>query len=363
MLRALDRDDDFRARVAAAATEEDLGRPGWLFLDRPEGWEDELDLLVAEDRERAERDHGEAEERSARNRVAHLERTVDDLRSRVAALTEDVAAAGRALEAERSRRREAERAIDEHRRRAEAASAERDRSVAELVEARRVAEQRRESERSVQESLRRLGSDRRRWAAPVGDALTDARAALGEASAALDAATAALSAGGAAPAAPSDPDRAPVEGPTRRVPVRLARGAIDGTPEATDQLLRVGGVVVVVDGYNVSMAAWPRLDARTQRDNLVRLLGAASARTGADVHVVFDGEDDRRPSVSAPLAVRVHYSAADVEADDVVIAMARDLPLDRPVVVVSSDRRVAEGARRHGANVVSSTALLDWART
>ena len=78
---------------------------------------------------------------------------------------------------------------------------------------------------------------------------------------------------------------------------------------------------------------------------------ATSARTGADVHVVFDGdsatEAERRPSVSAPLAVRVHYSAADVEADDVVIAMARDLPTDRPVVVVSSDRRVAEG-RRHG---------------
>ncbi|HNB94062.1 MAG TPA: NYN domain-containing protein, partial [Microthrixaceae bacterium] len=117
---------------------------------------------------------------------------------------------------------------------------------------------------------------------------------------------------------------------------------------------------------NVSMSAWPRLDARTQRDHLVKLLGAASARTGADVHVVFDGdsatEAERRPSVSAPLAVRVHYSAADVEADDVVIAMARDLPTDRPVVVVSSDRRVAEGARRHGANVVSSSALLAWVR-
>jgi predicted RNA-binding protein with PIN domain len=145
--------------------------------------------------------------------------------------------------------------------------------------------------------------------------------------------------------------------------VRLGRGAIEGTFEATDQVLRTPGVAVVVDGYNVSMQGWPALDASAQRERLVALLADVASRTGADVHVVFDGDDDgRRPSVSTPLPVRVRFTAAGVEADDVVLDMAARLPAERPVVVVSSDRRVQTGARERGGNVVPSESLLEWAR-
>lgn len=127
--------------------------------------------------------------------------------------------------------------------------------------------------------------------------------------------------------------------------------------------MRTADVAVVVDGYNVTMEGWPHLDARSQRDRLISFLGTAAARSAADVHVVFDGSDEGgRPAVSAPLAVRVRYTPGDVEADDVVVAMAQDLPPERPVVVVSSDRRVQDGARAAGANVVSSSALLAWGR-
>jgi hypothetical protein len=79
--------------------------------------------------------------------------------------------------------------------------------------------------------------------------------------------------------------------------------------------------------------------------------------------VVFDGDDDgRRPSVGAPLPVRVHFSSAEVEADDVILDMVSRLPTDVGVLVVSSDRRVAEGARRLGANVASSSVLLELLR-
>ena len=133
--------------------------------------------------------------------------------------------------------------------------------------------------------------------------------------------------------------------------------------EATDQLLRTPDVQVVVDGYNVSMEGWPHLDARTQRDRLVGLLSGVAARAGARIQVVFDGDDDgRRPAVGAALAVRVHYTPVGVEADDVVIEMVGRLPSELPVVVVSSDRRVRDGARASGANVVSSAALLEWDR-
>ena len=233
--------------------------------------------------------------------------------------------------------------------------------MAELGAARADSQERLGRLRRVEADLAAATAARDRWAAPVEDAVADARAALGEAAAALDTA-----AGRLRPTESAAPDHAAsARGPrrARRTPLRLVRGAIDGTVEATDQLLRVPGVDVVVDGYNVSMEGWPHLDARTQRERLLAMLTSATARSGAQVHVVFDGDDDgRRPAVSNALAVRVHYTPAGVEADDLVIAMAHDLPMDQPVVVVSSDRRVQEGARRAGANVVSSSALLAWDR-
>jgi predicted RNA-binding protein with PIN domain len=121
---------------------------------------------------------------------------------------------------------------------------------------------------------------------------------------------------------------------------------------------------LIADGYNISMEAWPLLDGAAQRSSLLNMLAALQARTSALVHVVFDGEGaGSRPAVGAPLAVRVHFSKADVEADDVILDMVAGLPTDQPVIVVSSDRRVQDGARRLGANVVSSGQLLALTRS
>jgi len=145
--------------------------------------------------------------------------------------------------------------------------------------------------------------------------------------------------------------------------VRLRRGVDDGTPEALRQLLEVDAMVAFVDGYNVTMEGWPVLDHRGQRSRLLSALAAVQHQVPAVIHVVFDGDaDGGRPSVATPLPVRVHFSAADTEADDVILAMVGQLPTDVPVLVVSSDRRVAEGARRLGANAVASSVLLELLR-
>jgi predicted RNA-binding protein with PIN domain len=145
--------------------------------------------------------------------------------------------------------------------------------------------------------------------------------------------------------------------------VRLRRGAAADTAEGLAQLLEVPAMVVLVDGYNVSMTGWPGQPVARQRDRLLDLLGNVVARRAADVHVVFDGAGGgERPVVSAPLPVRVHFTEAGVEADDRLIAIARDLPASRPVTVVSSDRRVRDGARRWGANVASAASLVELGR-
>jgi chromosome segregation ATPase len=44
--RTVDDDDDLRARVAEAVDEARAGRAGWLWIHRPDGWEEELAALV-----------------------------------------------------------------------------------------------------------------------------------------------------------------------------------------------------------------------------------------------------------------------------------------------------------------------------
>ena len=46
--RVVDRDDEFRHRVAAVVTEAEVGRAGWLWLTRPEGWDSALAEIEAE---------------------------------------------------------------------------------------------------------------------------------------------------------------------------------------------------------------------------------------------------------------------------------------------------------------------------
>ncbi len=366
VIGVLDDDAGFRSRVAGAAVEADVDRGTWLYLRRPEGWDAELEELIEAEVRRRERADAEEQERTARQRVDQLQHVVEDLHGRVATSRAAEAAATGALEAERSTRRAAEVEVRELRRRLDRIEGERDRAVEELTAARQESAERLDRLRELEATVRELRARRLAWSAPTVDAVEDARRALDAASSALrevtervQAATTASQQTGVA----SPPVSAPSGGPARRVPLRLARGALDGTVEATDQLLRAPGVVVLVDGYNVSMTGWPHLDVTAQRASLQSMLGVAVARTGVEVHVVFDGDDDGRgPVVTSSLPVRVRYTPAGVEADDVLIRMAGEIPADRPVVVVSSDRRVRDGSAAVGANLVSSSALLAWCR-
>jgi predicted RNA-binding protein with PIN domain len=117
-------------------------------------------------------------------------------------------------------------------------------------------------------------------------------------------------------------------------------------------------VHLVVDGYNVTKSGYGDLPLDAQRSRLVRGLGALAARTGAEVTCVFDGA--ARPPVMppAPRGLRVLFSAAGELADDLIRRLVAAEPPGRPVVVVSSDREVAEDVRRAGAYPVDSVLLL-----
>jgi predicted RNA-binding protein with PIN domain len=146
----------------------------------------------------------------------------------------------------------------------------------------------------------------------------------------------------------------------RRVPVRLPGGMFDDTVEAAEHLLRTPEAVLVVDGYNVTMQGWPELAVAAQRRRLVTALSDLAARTATRVELVFDGAEVEPRSVPAPSRqlVRVRFSEPGVEADDVVIDLVGRIPAATPVIVASSDRRVREGARRGGANLLHARQLV-----
>ncbi|HEX5408115.1 MAG TPA: NYN domain-containing protein [Pseudonocardiaceae bacterium] len=129
-------------------------------------------------------------------------------------------------------------------------------------------------------------------------------------------------------------------------------------PAALDRLLALPTVHLVVDGYNVTKTGYPELPLVDQRERLVYQMAALASRTGAEVTVVFDGAGVVSVPSAAPRGVRVLFSDPGVLADDVIRALVTAEPEGRPVVVVTSDRAVADSIRRRGAHPVPSAVLI-----
>ncbi len=393
--RVVDDDPEFRRRVAERTSAEEVGEAAWVWLSRPDGWEARLEALTrqAQDADRAARD--DKAERSAQRRLAGAEaaarRAELVLRGRTRERDEALAALG----GERARREQLEQALAVAAQEAATRLEERNTAVRALkrVEADQAA--RAGELRTARHQIRMLEAELSQGAEAAGPAAGPSGSApapvsvLGPAErdvlagAVSDAADAnrrlrdALRRASAvlAPArpdghAPAVPAAAPRAGDgrapssrrrTRRSPSPLPPGTLDDAPAAADYLCRMAGVVVLVDGYNVSQRAWPDHSTDEQRARLVDALRELHARTGADVEVVFDGAHPDPVPVARGGGrdpVRVRFSPPGVEADDVVLERAADVAAARPVVVASSDRYVRDGARRIGANVVGAAQLL-----
>jgi hypothetical protein len=386
--RVVEADDDYRERVASVATEDLVGRPSWLWLHRPEGWEDELDAVVASESAQEAEEDAARSERTAARRLEAAEATARRAVAALAAVQSELAAEhGRRVEAESSRSKverraqqleveltgarrrltEGEQAVAAAEARAAAAEAGAADSASRLamMEARRdEAEARARLAEAQLELAQRepsepvLPSSR---VTPVADAeaLADA---LREAGAALAAAARALEGPVEAPCPPHvTPDPPTRVRRARRNPLRLPGGVQADSVEAALHLLRQPGVLLVVDGYNAAKLGWPDLALPLQRERLLDALEELVARHRPHVRVVFDGADvTRLPSVRR--GVRVDFSPPGVKADDVIVELVGSLPTSQPVVVATNDGEVREGSRAGGANVISSDQLLAAAR-
>jgi predicted RNA-binding protein with PIN domain len=136
------------------------------------------------------------------------------------------------------------------------------------------------------------------------------------------------------------------------------RGLTAGDPARLDQLLALPKVHLIVDGYNVTKKGYGEVDLEQQRRRLVTELGGLAAQTGAEVTVAFDGAERMHGLPPAPRGVRVLFSRPGRSADELIRTLVRAEPDGRPVVVISSDREVADGVGRAGAYPVPADALL-----
>ena len=112
----------------------------------------------------------------------------------------------------------------------------------------------------------------------------------------------------------------------------------------------------LVDGNNVmaQRVGWHRDKAGARRGLLEELARFARAR-GVSVSVVFDGAPEEFfADGSSYKGVRVFYSERGSDADERIKGMVEETRGRRTLLVVTSDRRLADYVRRCGAQVVRS---------
>jgi predicted RNA-binding protein with PIN domain len=139
------------------------------------------------------------------------------------------------------------------------------------------------------------------------------------------------------------------------------RGLPGDHPGIVDDVLAVPGVHLIVDGYNVTKRGYGAQPLRAQRTRLLSGIATLAGRMAVgEITVVFDAADvtERPVGASTPRNVRVVFSEPGVLADQEIVRRVRAEPPGRAVVVVSSDREVADASAAAGAYPISSDALL-----
>lgn len=404
--QVVEEDEEFRARVAAAADEAVLGRAPWLWLVRPDGWQPDLGALVDAAGAAALDVQEEREERRARRRLTAVEGVAVRAEAEVVRLRELNAETLAELTSERQGRRRAETERDEiavalrragdQQQRGEQTVLTLQAQISSLAD--QVAEATgrlaatREQRDAAQAEVARLrarldaagtqvaalSDDREQVRVAVGRSVARAALAARQLSEALADVAQSVSGDQVVPAAVPPPGpsagasavslaSAPGERPARRArparrqPVALPPAVFDDSFEAADYLVRVPGMLLVVDGYNVTISSWPHLELPRQRHHLVNALAELAIRLGPAVHVVFDGTDSGGrfgPPAVARRRMRVTFSPEGVDADEVIVDQVEHLDASQPVVVATDDRRVRDEVARRGANVMSVAQLL-----
>jgi predicted RNA-binding protein with PIN domain/polyhydroxyalkanoate synthesis regulator phasin len=364
--RALDDDEAFRAWLLPLVDPEIVGEAGVAYLERNERWRDTVDAAVGggprsttAGGERSD----ETEARSASRRLAKVAAQLDRVREELRDTTAALGAARTEISTLRSEQDRLEGQVRDLERSVAGARSDRDvaRERADAAE-RRALRAEQDARQAVIDAASATDDERAEDDPPVPEVDVDAlAAAFDEASHLVDRLGELLRRASDSLPEQSSPATEELAGDDilRRTPSLLPGGIHDDSAEAARFLVRLPAGVLVVDGYNASLEGWPDQPLAVQRRRLVEGLRNLQARTGVEPVVVFDGaHTSSGPAGSLPRSVQVRFSPPDVIADDVIVELVAKLPLDRPVVVATSDRELQRRVTALGTNVVGAGRLL-----
>jgi predicted RNA-binding protein with PIN domain len=347
--RVIDADDEFRAEVATLARPGQVDDIGIEWLRREPGWEQRLGQLVerheqaAVDREverelaRERRRRAAAEERAERadldvsllgKRLADVEKEADRYRRQQSAESEEIAELRNTIGELRKQVRDASQRAESLQRRVERIESERE----ETLRRARNAELQRDAVLATRAEL--SASDGVAQIARLRDLAASART-LADRLGMLVAAE-----------------------PPRRRAVEVPRPEAKDPRRAAEFLLRVSGIVVIVDAYNVAKLAWPDASLENQRSCLLDAVDGLARRFGTEFVVVIDGADVVGAHANKRRLARVRYSSSGVTADDVIRDEIAALDPRRAAAVVSNDGEVRRDVIAAGANVISSETIV-----
>jgi len=359
--------------VTDAASRGDLGLlASALWAARPAGYAFGLGVAVVLDgQERDRQRETEAGKTESQARAALEEAN----RRAEAARMEAEAAAERAEKelhkertARRSREDEAIEAAGAAQRQADALQTELDQAMAVVEENQNVATRASQRARSLENDLRKLRADTRELRARAEStashlddrdekALADAATAARQLSVSLDALQRRVREAATAELPSPDVTVTRKPAPTKRTQPEVPKGLVAETPAGIEAMLGTDDVVLIVDGYNVAHRAWSEATPADQRERLAIAATALSRRLNCEIVLVFDGDGSGSLPSLRRGGVRVLFSDAGEEADEVVVREVESRPRRIPVVVASSDAWVREHAAGQGAVVVGAEAL------
>jgi predicted RNA-binding protein with PIN domain len=348
-----------------------------LWAARPPGYAFGLGIAVVLDAQLRERQR----EADAGKSLAQERAAVEEARRRAetARLVAEANAtkAEQELQKERTARRtredEAIAAAAAAQRQADMLQTQLDQANAVAEEQQNVATRASQRARSLEDDLRRLRADTRELRARAENSvsklgerddktLSDAATAARQLSVSLDALQRRIRESATTEPKPPDLDLSRESAPTRRTRPNLPKGLMAETPAGIEAMLATRDVVLIVDGYNIGHRAWADATAADQRERLGIAMTALSRRLGCEVVLVFDGDGSGPHAALRRGGVRVLFSDAGQEADEVVLREVEDRPRRVPVVVASSDAWVREHATDQGAIVVGADALTKLIR-
>lgn len=380
--RAIEADEEFRRAVGAGAVPELVDDVGRLWLQRPDGWEEQIaeriDGAILEeesadlrrDLKRSEKRRRAAEQAATRSRIEVVDRVseIELLRSELDAERAESATAASEIDDLRRELIEARNDARHARDRAAAATARAEAAVASAPSAGEEAEPSTEGEvlsggeaaldheEVATEPSASIDHDELAAALGLADDLAAQLSRLMESRGTDSTSHDSTSMIGGATDRTGRQRRAD-RSPGRRRPIALPGGTISTSAAAAEALVRADATILV-DGYNVAMLAWPDRRLDEQRDALLGRCENLARRCSAEIVVVFDGASVVGAHADRRRTVRVEYSPSDVTADDVIRSHVRSLPIERGVVVVTNDREIVDDVRRLGANVVPSNAFI-----